>query len=97
VGDDSVQLPALIERLDAMKEDAPEVSAEGRRLRVANRRLLAQIRNGDGRNSKERRAAPQAATQQQQHFQPWRQQGREEGEGMNAEERKKRSRSGIEG
>jgi hypothetical protein len=54
MGDDSTLLPAelspSIERLDALKEDARELIAESRRLRAANRRLLAQVRNGRGDN-----------------------------------------------
>jgi hypothetical protein len=61
---------ALIERLDAMKEDSREVIAESRQLRATNRRLLAQIRRGHGHNREERRAAPQPAMQQQQQIQP---------------------------
>jgi hypothetical protein len=50
MGDDSALSPAVIERLAAMKEEAREVIAESRRLRAANRRLLAQIRSGHVHN-----------------------------------------------
>jgi hypothetical protein len=57
VGDEpallGAELAALIERLDAMGKEAHEVIAESRRLRAANKRLLAQIRRGHGHNREE--------------------------------------------
>jgi hypothetical protein len=50
----ATELIDLIERLDAMEEDAREVIAESRRLTAANRRLLAQLQTEPGRKRAEK-------------------------------------------
>jgi hypothetical protein len=46
-------LAELIERMDRIHNDAHDVIAESRRLRAANRRLLAQILREHGRKHEE--------------------------------------------